>query len=108
MIWRGLCAVVLAVAVVGCGGDRAVAFGSAGKPILEQLKKSVEQKDTKIVDRVLVIVKGNREKGNMSTDEYEAVAKICGYMSAGDWESAQKLVEGCLSETGKTLGPGSK
>ena len=100
----GLGLVAMIGLVTGCGGDTPVAFGSTGKPILEQLKKSIEQKDTKLVDRIITIVKGNREKGNMSTDEQNAVVKICEYMKAGNWEAAQKLLDGCMTETGKTVG----
>jgi hypothetical protein len=107
MYRRLVCVLALSVALVGCGGDSPVAFGSAGKPLLERLRNYVEQKNAKDIDRVVELAKGNMEKGNMSLNERDAVIKICDYIKAGDWDSAKKLVDACLTETGKSLGPGN-
>ncbi|MBY0586256.1 hypothetical protein K2X85_03715 [bacterium] len=108
MVVRGLLAVMMAIVLVGCGGDVPVAFGSTGKPLLEKVKANVVSKNVKDNGRIRELIQTNQEKGNMTTDEKLAMAKILDYMDAGKWEEAQKLVDGCVSETSKTLGPGNK
>jgi hypothetical protein len=108
MVGRGVIAVLLAALVVGCGGDVPVAFGSTGKPLLDRVKANVATKNTKDNEKIRGLVQTNHEKGNMISDEKTAMLQILDYMDKGDWEAAQKLVDGCVAETNKSLGPGGK
>jgi hypothetical protein len=108
MFLRGVVVSLCTLLLVGCGGDAPVAFGSTGKPLLEKVKNNVTTKNIKDNARVRELIKTNQEKGNMSTDERLVMTKILDYMDAGKWEEAQKLVDACVTETSKTLGPGTK
>lgn len=108
MVGRGVIAVLLAAFVVGCGGDVPVAFGSTGKPLLERVKSNVASKNTKDNEKIRNLVQSNQEKGNMTTDEKTVMIQILDHMDKGNWEAAGKLVEGCITETNKTLGPSGK
>lgn len=107
MKWMLTLPLVAVIFLSGCAGDTAVAFGSAGKPLLQAVKTDIGRKDASKVERVIELVNNNHKKGNMSTDERDAMIKICGYMSAGEWEEASKLAEACWTETGKELGGGA-
>jgi hypothetical protein len=108
MVGRAIVAVLGVVLLVGCGGDAPVAFGSTGKPLLERVKSNVASKNTKDNEKIRNLAQTNQEKGNMTTDEKNAMIQILDYMDQGNWEAAQKLVDGCITETSKTLGPGTK
>ena len=108
MVGRGVVAVLLAGLVVGCGGDVPVAFGSTGKPLLERVQANVASKNTKDNEKIRNLVQTNHEKGNMIADEKTAMLQILDHMDKGNWEAAQKLVDGCITETSKSLGPGGK
>ncbi|MBX9655746.1 hypothetical protein K2Y11_19185 [bacterium] len=105
MIKRIALVLMSAVFIVGCAGEPPVAFGSTGKPLLESLRQAIAKKDAKIADRVLTLAQGNKEKGNMRSDEFDATRKICEYMKAGKWEEASKLAEGCATQTNKNISP---
>lgn len=101
MFLRMAACVVVGLVLVGCGGDRPVAFGTTGKPLLERLKSEVDQKSTKQVDQIQSKAKEFHEKKALRSDEFAAIDRACEYAKKGEWESAQKLIDGCLAETNR-------
>lgn len=98
----GMLAIVF---TAGCAGsDPAVAFGSNGKPLLENLKMMNEKKATDKVDRVIEVATDYHSKQNIRSDELSTIKKICAYMKAGEWEKSQALIDNCLTETNKGSG----
>jgi hypothetical protein len=88
-LWKIPAAVVLALAVGGCGGPAQIGGDDASFKAVDALYTAVSLREVKLVDQCQATLKKLREAGSLGESPSEALEAIIVEAKGGAWEDAQ-------------------